>query len=270
MIGGKPAPKAAGKALFTVPIISGPVSVPASGTGAQSVAVGNAAVASGSFSSALGASSNVSGNSGVAVGFTSSASGSSATTVGSASSAGGANAVSIGTSCSASQANSIAMGYFATPDFAGENTFSSMIVAAGGDTKVSIIDMVMQTTNATATEMSSGGQAFSGTPSTRITLTAYSSYIFDIDIVCRQMTSVTGQTAAWNLKFACYRDATAASFVLGTVTKTVLMQTGALTAADVSVTADTTNGRPAVMLTGIASTNLRWVGFAKMTCVKSV
>lgn len=273
MIGGKANPKAMGKAMFTNALIANlSVVTPAKVTGANgSFAIGDGAIASANGSFAIG-SGAVANNGGISFGFTPVASGATSIAIGT-SNATGSNSIAIGTSSAAGSACSTAIGYFATVDFIGETALSSMIIGAGGDIKGSFFNMVMQTTDGTVTELSTGGAPFNATPTSRIVLTNYSSYIFDVDIVCRQITSTTGVTAAWNIKFACYRDANAASVVVGAVTKTLLLNSaagGVLSSADVTVTADTTNGRPAIKVTGSNTVTLRWVGWARMTKVASV
>ena len=62
------------------------------------------------------------------------------------------------------------------------------------------------------------------------------------------------------------RESTAASTTIDYVpTITAIYATAALSTASVAVTADTTNGRPAIKVTGVASTTIRWTGNARIT-----
>ena len=227
---------------------------------------------------------------GIAVGYNSQGTGSSAISIGYGAQATGTGSISIGSSATlTTNTNAISIGYgnagfdnslllnmtsFANPgtDFAGH-----VKLATGNWTSMTGADLASRligvnflsgwttTTNATATEIGVAGG--SNTPTTRIALVNNSTYIFDCDIVARQ--SATGTDySAWNLKFCINREANAASTALvGSATKTVIGQTAGASAWDVSVTADTTNGRPNISVTGAASTTIRWAATIRMTKV---
>ena len=123
----------------------------------------------------------------------------------------------------------------------------------------------MQTTNATVTEV--GFSLAGNTPTNYIALTNDSSYIFDCDIIARN-TATDTESKAWNLKFAIRRGTSAANTALiGSATKTVVGEDTGTSSWDVSVTADTTNGRPNISVTGEAAKTIRWVANIRMTKV---
>lgn len=149
-----------------------------------------------------------------------------------------------------------------------EFTISGGSFSSTADMKSSIIPSWTTTTSATPVEV---GQLTSGNASTaptgRIILTNDSSYIFDCDIVARN-TATDTETAGWNLKFVIRRGAAAANTaIVGSATKTVLAQDTGTTTWDVGVTADTTNGRPKIEVTGEAAKTIRWVCNIRMTKV---
>lgn len=165
---------------------------------------------------------------------------------------------------------SVVIGYRDSPEFVGQFIFAvggTFSAAFGGEATISAVKAFQTTTNATATELGIAGNAVTTTPSGRIVLTNDSSYIFDCDIIARN-TGTDTESSAWNLKFAIRRGTNAASTALiGSATKTVIGQDSGTTGWDVSVTADTTNGRPNISVTGEASKTIRWVANIRMTKV---
>lgn len=222
------------------------------GGGADIVTVGHNTNANGDYSIAIGASASSVGARSIAIGQSSNPSGS--------------EQISIGRNCSGSQANSINIGSYAAAEFPGQVVFQTGSFSSGTDTQVGVFPMLMTTTNATATEMGTGQGLANGTPTNRIILANNSGYIFDCDIVARQNT--TGDTSTWNLKFAIKRGANAAATVLmGSPTATLIAQDAGASAWTVGVTADTTNGRPKIEVTGEAAKTIRWVANIRMTKV---
>lgn len=227
---------------------------------------------------AVGYNTTVTGNNGVAIGSQCSVTASGGVYIGTGNggSVAGANSTAIGAN-GTNKANALIMNNtgFANPvlDFNGQNCFvngnwSSMTGADLASRVIgpSFFPMWQTTTNATATELGLG-QSSNNTPTTRLVLVNNSTYIFDCDIVARKSTAGTDYSA-WNLKFCINREADAASTALvGSATKTLIGQTAGASAWDVSVTADTTNGRPKIEVTGQASTTIRWVTTVTMTKV---
>lgn len=224
-----------------------------------SVAIGQISAAVGQYSVIIGRGNSgyTSGDGNVFIGYTN---GMSNSTV---------NAITLGYSAYNTYSGSTSIGYYAKDDFPGEITYSTGRFSSStyGNVKISSIPMWMTTTNATATEMGTGSGADETAPAGRLALTNNSTYIFYVDIVARKSTTGTDYSA-WNLKFCINREANAASTALvGTVTKTLIGQTSGASSWDVNVTADTTNGRPAIKVTGQASTTIRWVANVNMTKV---
>ncbi len=134
----------------------------------------------------------------------------------------------------------------------------------------------MQTTNTTPTEIgvvaaSTNAELRSLTPTGFLKMNTNTSYMYDCEIVA-QVAGGAGDSACWQIVFMIQQGANAASTALvGTPsgTTTPLFATaGATTGAwAVAVTADTTNGRPAIKLTGQTSTTINWVMNARITKV---
>ena len=185
------------------------------------------------------------------------------------SSTSGSKAVNIGmdTDMSAASTGSFSLGHYNSVIMANETVFGSYGFVTRGDAQTSNLRHWQTTTNGTATEIGTSGSSSSTTPTGRIVLTNDSSYIFDCDIIARN-TATDTESSAWNLKFAIRRGAAAANTALiGSATKTVIGQDSGTTTWGVSVTADTTNGRPNISVTGEASKTIRWVANIRMTKV---
>lgn len=157
--------------------------------------------------------------------------------------------------------------YYTGPESFGEINFSTggFNYVATGTAKIMFVPLWVQTTDATVTEMGVGKGAGETSPTNRIALTDNSTYLFNVDIVARR-TDADNENAMYNLTFGIKRDSGAASVALvGAVSKTVIAEDTA--AWDVTVTADTTNGRPKFEVTGEASKTIRWVANARITKV---
>ena len=222
----------------------------------QGIAIGYNAAAKGGASGINGQLNN-----GIAIGNAASAS--------AVSTSGGCfGNIAIGAAALANNSNSIAIGQNSMTDMPGQISFATGNFSVQGDNAVSILPMRITTTDATVTEMKlSSGIVIAASPAGVITLTNNSTYIFDCDIVARK--SATGiDYSAWNVKFCINREAAAANTALvGTVTKTIIGQTSGATAWDITVTVDTTNGRPVISVTGQAATTIRWVNNVRLTKV---
>lgn len=183
------------------------------------------------------------------------------------------NSTFIGRMCAtdttATPSNCVAIGRAAKTEFNSEMVFTGGTLSGAGTVKSSTIVSFMQTTTATPTEIGqpdvNTGQSL--TPTGRLNLANDSSYIFDCDIIARN-TATDTETSGWNLKFVIRRGAAAANTaIVGTATKTVLAQDTGTTTWDVGVTADTTNGRPKIEVTGQAAKTIRWVVNTRLTKV---
>lgn len=125
-----------------------------------------------------------------------------------------------------------------------------------GTTQAALLLVAVATTDATPTILRSNTAA--ATTSNQVTLAANSAYFFRASVIAG--VTGAGNTKAWEFRGAIKRGATAASTTLvGTVIKDIVASDAGITAWDVSVTADTTNGALAVTVTGAAATTIRWV-----------
>lgn len=246
-----------GLAALTEPIAAGT---------SGAIAIGSSASAGGAGGVAIGPSANAASTNTVSIGSGSSTSGTGAIGIGG--SAGATNSVALGAASSVgSKAGGVAVGYQSLCDFIGEIAFGTGNFSSAGDAKVSYVPMLMTTTNATPTEMSTMAGANATAPTNRIILTNNSTYIFDCQIVARQSTTGTDY-AAFQLTFLITREANAAATALvGTPVATSIAATAGAATWTCGVTADTTNGRPNISVTGAAATTIRWVANIRMTKV---
>lgn len=162
------------------------------------------------------------------------------------------------------------VGSYGKMEQSGSLNYTFGTFSEGGDMGCSLLVGRMQTTNNTPTEIgfpnSQANCQTNTAPGGRVIISDNSAYIFDCDIVARQGT--TGDTSVWNLKFVIKRGANAAATaLLGSPTATLIAQDSGASAWTVGVTADTTNGRPKIELTGEASKTIRWVANIRKTKV---
>ena len=231
----------------------------------SNIAIGYGATAfrtgtfAGSNAIAIGTSANAAASaaatsSGVAIG-------SSATALG--------NSIAIGPNAYAQYDGGLALGYNALTDFDGQMVVSTGSFAARGDMAVGSFPMWTYTTGATATEMGVGAGTATTVPTNFIQLLNHSSYMFVVQLVA-QTQGGTADSAIWNITFGIQRKANAlGTAIIGSVTGAgaPLQNTAGASSWSVGVTADTTNGRPAIKVTGAASTNISWVANVTMTKV---
>jgi len=152
-------------------------------------------------------------------------------------------------------------------DFGGQIQFQTGSFPGASNAVVSFAIGARTTTNNTTSEIGVFNGNSTSNPGQAIVLTNDSSYIFDCDIIARN-TSNDDESKAWNLKFAIRRGTSAANTaLLGSATKTVIGEDTGTSIWDVVVTADTTNGRPNISVTGEASKTIRWVAHIRMTKV---
>lgn len=236
--------------------LGGPVSVAAT----NSVQVGLGANASG-------------GNQSIAIGYNASTNASYAIAIGYGISTNGTSSVGIGQVGTGSRLNTIAISgtTFANP-YSTHDSQCSFIGgywpnAAGGLAAYILSNELVllwnQTSNATPTELSLGANG--SLPTSFIALTNYCSYMFNIDVVATTQ-ATAADTAAWNLQFVVLRGASAAATsIVGAVVSNKIAASAGASSWDVTVTADTTNGRPAIKVTGAAATTIRWCATGRFT-----
>jgi hypothetical protein len=125
-----------------------------------------------------------------------------------------------------------------------------------GASQSAVLVLGRQTTDATATVLTSDTSAASGT--NQVILPNNSAYLFKATVI----SGVTGggNTSAWKLEGAIKRGANAASTaIVGTITTTLLAQDAGASGWVIAATADTTNGGLAITFTGQSSTTIRTV-----------
>ena len=219
--------------------------------GSAVIAGGNGNTASASNSSVLGGQSNVASatNSTVGGGRANTASGVSSVVSGGGNGSGGGNIAS-------GIASWVPGGYAATTrGVIGRGAWSSGLIAATGDNQSGEHQLGIQTTNATATRMTSDGAA-AGTTN-QIILPNFGSYAGTLTVVAK----ATGSTAAatWRVNVSAVRGNGAGTILLYEGAGTAILPTassGTGSAWRLDVAADTTNGAIAVNVTGAAATTI--------------
>jgi len=125
-----------------------------------------------------------------------------------------------------------------------------------GFSQAALLVLGRQTTDATATVITSDANAASAT--NQIALPNNSAYAFKAMVIAG--VTGAGNTSAWKLEGSIKRGANAAATVIvGTVTATRLAYDAGASTWAVTATADTTNGALAFTVTGQAATTIRWV-----------
>jgi hypothetical protein len=131
-----------------------------------------------------------------------------------------------------------------------------------GAAQSALLVLAKQTTDATATVITSDGNSASGT--NQIILPNNSAYYFKGSVIANVTGAANG--ASWSFEGAIMRGANAASTVLiGTPAINRVASTSGASAWTIALTADTTNGGLAVTVTGAASTTIRWVSSISTT-----
>jgi hypothetical protein len=136
------------------------------------------------------------------------------------------------------------------------------IAQSGGASQSALLVLGRQTTDATATALTSDTSA-AGTTN-QVILPNNSAYLFKATVI----SNVTGggNTSAWKLEGAIKRGANAASTtIVGLVTTTLLAQDAGAATWAIAATADTTNGGLRITFTGQASTTIRTVAKLETT-----
>lgn len=233
------------------------------------IAIGPASAASNNNSTSVGANgctASGSGSTAIGSGASSTGSGSLAISGNNAATSGGTGTIAIGSLANATPNCSVVLGNFGTSDTVGEIVLASGRITNNGDRQTSTITLWANTTNATVTEIgtNSGGN---GAPDSFLVTVNNATYKYRCSLIGRNTTSV-GNDYCQDFDFNLARDANAASTVLvGSVAFQSANTRGTTTGWAISVTADTTNGRPAIKVTGVAATNIHWVCTVQQTKV---
>jgi len=167
------------------------------------------------------------------------------------------NSFTMGDGNSASATSAIATGYGANANIQGKHAHANGSFGDGnaeGSAQRGTFVLRCDTTDATAEAL----RTSSGTASTnnQITLPNNSAYTFSGTIVAREKASEGTDVGSWEVKGIIRREANAGTTVL---VNSVINEFNAPTGWAVALTADTTNGCLKIAVTGVASTNIRWV-----------
>ena len=130
------------------------------------------------------------------------------------------------------------------------------IAPGAGRTQSALLLLGRQTTDATATVLTSN--TFAASTTNQVILPNNSAYSFSVEVIAGRTGG--GDTARWTINGAIKRGAGAGTTAMvGTPTVTMTHNDAGAAAWVVNVTADTTNGGISVTVTGAASTTIRWV-----------
>ena len=169
----------------------------------------------------------------------------------------GLNSIAIGDSARASELNSVSLGASATSEQIGKFAYSAGKFSADGDAQGGQFIPRADTTDATATVLTTNNSTAAST--NQVILPNNSAYSFSGTIIARQQAADGSNYASWEIKGALLRDANAASTVLGNGIVNKLFATAGASAWAIALTADTTNGGLKIEATGAAATDIRWV-----------
>jgi hypothetical protein len=145
----------------------------------------------------------------------------------------------------------------------GNTVFSannSPIAASSGVSQSALLILGRQTTDATATVLTSDPSAASGI--NQVILPNNSAYYFKVRVIAG--VTGAGDTKAWTLEGAIKRGVgVGTAAIVGTVTTTIVAADAGASTWTVTATADTTNGGLKITVTGQAATTIRWVAKAE-------
>jgi hypothetical protein len=230
-------------------------------SGANSIAIGQQAIATNTRSYAIGYLNSATGIYATAFGGAgSSATANDSTVVGGFSNvaSGSGSTVLGGQYNDATQSYSFAHGFYAQALIYGKEAHASGRFSADGDAQAGTFVLRSDTTSATAEALTTNNSILAGTTN-QIILPNNSAYSFSGTIIARESATDGSDYASWEIKGALLRDANAASTVLGNGIVNHLYATSGASAWAVALSADTTNGGLKVEVTGAAATNIRWV-----------
>ena len=261
-----------------------------SATGANAIAFGSNANASGSsafafgIARAQGANSfavnlgntgflyKAGGTNSIAMGSLARAPDNHAIAIGEGAQTAAANSIALGSGSEASNAYSIALGgryartsadysmatgYWSRSHVVGSKVHASGRFSSWGDAQTGTYVLRSDTTNATAEAMTADNGTASS--SNQIVLQNESAISFTGTVVCREDATDGDDYAGWEIKGVIMRQGAAADTSLGVGIVNKLYASSGISAADVALSADTSNGCLKIQVTGVASTNLNWV-----------
>lgn len=214
---------------------------------------------SGHYSFSTGGLNTASDSYAVALGTSNTSSAIAAFSAGSGNTASGTySSVPGGSGNTAGGSYSTASGIDASSPRYGQRAHAAGGFATAGDAQTSVLVARKQTTDATPTELALDG----GT--TYFTITSDVAYLVEISLIGRKTTANTNGAYTWT--GVVVNDGGTTS-ILGTPSVTVVYEDDA--AWDFAVTADDTNDRLAMKVTGVAATTINWVATIRVTEVKA-
>jgi hypothetical protein len=229
----------------------------AQATGEDSFAVGYQSDASGLDSVSIGRDTEASGSRSVAIvganddaANAALANATDALAIGSNTAATADGAIAFGAQSESSAAGAVALGKTAKATRANEVSFAT----GSANLKNGHVSLTADTADATPTEVSSPSSGF-------LTVPTDTSIMFAAHIVARR-TDADGESAAYILR-GCLHNNAGTTALVGGITKEVLGESVA--AWDVAASADDTNDRLAINVTGEAAKSIRWLARVEYT-----
>jgi|TARA_B100000035_G_scaffold92444_1_gene78089 hypothetical protein len=220
-------------------------------TGANSVAIGQFSKATGSMSFALGGYQAIaSSTAAMAFGRFATASGTFSLALGNGGNATDTGAVSIGYQSDADGKYSMALGFNSKASEYGKKTFASGSFAADGDAQGGMFVLRADTTDATATKLTTNNSTAGSTNQ----IIAASDTCITFDGVITAMQNGAQSYASWKIEGLLVND--------GGTTTLVNSSTTVIENAiswGMALSADNTNNALAITVTGEAAHNIRWV-----------
>lgn len=215
---------------------------------------GAARVASGQNSVAMGSSCTASATASVAMGNNCAANGQTAVAMGGGCAASAFTAVAMGFNCIADGTRSVAMGGNCTARGI-EGVMSEGNAAVAGMQQMERIPLRLDNTTSVPAQLTSNGAAPS--TSNSAVMPNNSAYYCRLRVLARNTS--TNESRSWSGTALIKRGANAAATTL--IGSTIASDFGdaAMSACTVTLSADTTRGALAVIVTGLASTTIRWV-----------
>jgi len=226
-------------------------------TGNYAVAIGSAQATGSDYGVSIGYNARSASHSTVAIGREAglAGSGSSSVSIGHEASSSGSDSLAIGRNVTANAGSSVAIGAYArVGGIIGKYAFANDYINGAGDAQQGKYVLHVSTTNATAIALTSTGTSASAT--NQVNLQNNSAYAFHGTIVAREKASEGTECAAWKVEGLIRREGSAGTTVLVNSATTIIDNTYNW---GMALSADTTNGGLAITVTGVASTNIRWV-----------
>jgi hypothetical protein len=239
---------AIGALAYATAVYSTAVGVLSVAAGTTSIAIGYVAATYGEYDVALGANAYSAGHGSVAIGKGAISGGSTAAWGGTA----------LGSGTQALPSMSVALGASAYATSPGAVHYG----AYDAHNAASIIGTFnAATTDATPTTVV---VAYASSLSFYLELINNATYV----VTCQFIGTDNTDYYSTRLDFTISRGAAASTTTIrGTPVKTVITRTSGATSWDVNVTADTTNGRPNIQVTGQTSKNIKWAGSFTATMI---